>query len=267
MRRSSCVAIVPARGGSKGVPGKNIRSLGGYPLIAYTIEAARLCAAIDRVVVSTDSPEIADIAKGFGADVPFLRPAELARDTSPDIEFVRHAVEWFQVHDGGVPELLVHLRPTTPLRDPDLIAAAILTIRSREEATSLRSVQELAEPPQKMFAIENRFLVGLFPNDPRPEYYNLPRQTFPPAYHPNGYVDIIRPAVAARGTTLHGPRILGFITPMATEVDRQEDLDYLEFMLGSRGHSLLDHLKAHFPAGPVGARQHRIHKGAAHGAL
>lgn len=245
-RSGATVALIPARGGSKGVPGKNVRSLGGYPLIAYAIVAARLAGGVDRVIVSTDSPGIGEIAKLYGAEVPFLRPAELAQDASPDVGFFRHALEWFRTHEDRQPELFVHLRPTTPLRDAARIAEAIRAIRSRDEATGLRSVHELPEPPQKMMGIAGGFLVGLFPHETRPEYYNLPRQSFPPAYHPNGYVDIVRADVLASGESLHGKRILGFVTPPVTEVDRPEDLEYLEFVLAKHGHPLLDHLRMHF---------------------
>ena len=245
-------AIIPARGGSKGVSKKNIKPLGGYPLIAFSIVAARLCSQIERVIVSTDSPEIAGIAKCYGAEVPFLRPPELAQDDSPDIDFVRHALDWFETNEGSVPDFLVQLRPTAPLRDPALIDSAIRTVQSNAEATSLRSVHELQEPVQKMMGLQDGFLVGLFPNDPRPEYYNLPRQAFPPSYHPNGYVDIIRTDFVRHINSLHGPRILAFITPMVVEVDRPEDFEYLEYLIEKKGHPLHEYLKANFPAHRAG---------------
>lgn len=245
-------AIIPARGGSKGVPKKNIKLLGGYPLIAFSIVAAKLCSEIERVIVSTDSPEIADIARSYSAEVPFLRPPELAQDTSPDIDFILHALDWLQSHEGGQPDFLVQLRPTTPLRDPALIDSAIRTIKSNAEATSLRSVHGLPEPPQKMMGIRDGFLVGLFPRDPRPEYYNLPRQLFPPAYHPNGYVDIIKTSFVMSGSSLHGPCILALITPVSVEVDRPEDFEYLEYLIAKKGHPLYEYLKANFPAHRAG---------------
>ncbi|MDA2934002.1 acylneuraminate cytidylyltransferase family protein [Acidobacteria bacterium AH-259-D05] len=238
------VAIIPARGGSKGIPEKNIKLLGGYPLIAFSTIAAKLCSQIDRVIVSTDCPEIADIAKSYCAEVPFLRPPELARDNSPDMDFVHHALNWLEDYEGGVPKFMVHLRPTTPLRDPILVDLAINTMKSENDATSLRSVHELSEPPQKMFGIQHGFLVGLFPNDPRPEYYNFPRQTFPPAYYPNGYVDIIRTDFVRRSQNLHGDRILAFTTPATVEMDGLEDFEYAEYLLERRGHPLHEHLKA-----------------------
>ena len=244
MNRRTVCALIPARGGSKGVPKKNAKLAGGHPLIAYSIAAAKLCRAIDRVIVSTDCSGIASIAESYGVEVPFLRPARLAADSSPDIEFVRHALEWFQSNEGSRPELLVHLRPTTPLRDPVLIQAAIELIRQNERATSLRSVHELAEPPQKLMGIENGFLTGLFPSDPRAEYYNLPRQAFPPAYHPNGYVDILRADFVSRQESLHGPSILAFVTPVVVEIDTPEDFAYLEYLVESEGHPLDQYWKA-----------------------
>ncbi len=95
-------AIIPARGGSKAVPGKNIKALGGYPLIAYSIVAAKLCSQIDRVIVSTDSSQIAAISSRYGGEAPFLRPPELALDTSPDIGFIQHALDWFETHEESI---------------------------------------------------------------------------------------------------------------------------------------------------------------------
>jgi CMP-N,N'-diacetyllegionaminic acid synthase len=231
MNVTRVVAIVPARGGSKGVKGKNLRSLSGRPLIAWAIVAGELAKRIDRVVVSTDSPEIAKVARAYGAEVPFLRPAQLATDASPDRDFVIHALDWFRANEGVEPDFLVHLRPTTPLRDPSHVDEAIERIVSDEGATSLRSAHALAESPHKMFQIEDGYLTGFFPDDQRPEYYNLPRQQFPTAYQPNGYVDILRSRFVRSGASLHGTRMLAYVTPFTVEVDRPEDLDHLEYML------------------------------------
>ncbi|OGV63238.1 MAG: hypothetical protein A3K19_13045 [Lentisphaerae bacterium RIFOXYB12_FULL_65_16] len=236
------VAIVPARAGSKGVAGKNIRIVGGHPVIAYTIAACRLSKEIDRTVVSTDSPEIADIARRYGAEVPFLRPAELARDDSGDIDYVRHAVDWLEEHEGSIPERIAQMRPTTPLRDPAVIDQGISFFKEHPDATSMRSGHEVAEPPEKMLRIRDGFFAGLFPEDPRPEYFNLPRQVFPPAYHPNGYLDIVRPEFIRRTGKLYGDRILAFVTPSAIEIDTVDDIDYLNFHVGRGGHRLLSSL-------------------------
>jgi len=221
------LAIVPARAGSKGVPGKNVRILAGKPLLAHAIEAGLAAAEVERVVVSTDSEEIAQLARAHGAEA-LLRPTELATDTATDLDYLQHAIEHLDA------ELIVLLRPTTPLRDAALVDEAVRALRARADATGLRSAHELSEPPQKMLGIEDGFLVGLFPDDPRPEYYNLPRQTFPSAYHPNGYVDVLR-AETIRGGSVYGSRVLALVTPMAIEVDRIEDFEYLEYLVGRRG--------------------------------
>ncbi|HCL81658.1 MAG TPA: cytidylyltransferase [Nitrospiraceae bacterium] len=241
------IAIVPARGGSKGVPHKNIKLLGGYPLIAYSIAAAKLSTQIQRTIVSTDSEVIAETALKYGAEVPFMRPKEFAKDTSPDMDFVLHALDWLQSNENKRPEYLVHLRPTTPLRAVELVDEAILELIDNPEATSLRSVQELGEAPEKYFRIdESGYLTGLFPDDPRPEYYNLPRQAFAPAFYPNGYVDIIKSDYVLRDNKLHGPKMIGFTTPKTTEVDTADDFYFLEYELDKCGNALFDYLKTNF---------------------
>ncbi len=242
MRTGGNYAIIPARGGSKGIPGKNMRRLAGHPVIAWSIMAARLSAAIDRVIVTTDNRDIADTALAYGAQVPFLRPPELATDTSPAIDFVRHALAALADCDNSRPELLTMLLPTTPLRLPGDIDTAIAAFRQNAAATGLRSAHELAEPPQKMMRIENGYLDGFFPDDHRPEYYNLPRQTFPPAYHPNGYVEIMRTATITATGTLYGSRVMPWITDPAVELDAPQDFDYLEYTIERRRHPLIEHL-------------------------
>lgn len=250
--RPKVIALIPARGGSKGVPNKNIRPLGDFPLIAYSVVAAKACETIDRVLVSTDSPRIAEEAVRWGAEAPFLRPAELAGDRSPDRDFVVHALDWLRAHESYEPEILVHLRPTTPLRDPAEVDAAVRAVLANPSVSALRSAHPLAEPPQKMLGIgADGCFHGFFPDDPRPEYYNLPRQMFPPAYHPNGYVDVLRTAVVRGGELLHGSRILAYVTTNVGEIDTLDDLDFLEFLLARKGHPLVDRLRRaaeHLPA-------------------
>jgi CMP-N,N'-diacetyllegionaminic acid synthase len=242
------MALVPARGGSKGVPMKNIRRLGGYPLIAFSILAGNLARHVDRVVVSTDSQEIAEIARWFGAEVPFLRPRELARDKSPDRDFVMHALEWFKDKEGFVADYLVHLRPTTPFREVNLIDTAIEEILARPEATSLRSGHEAPETPFKWFSRnQDGYFEGLLPDDARPEYYNLPRQAFPPVYIPNGYVDILKSEFVLASDSLHGSRMIGFITPEVKEVDTEADFAFLEYEIAQKGHVLFERLQKQFP--------------------
>jgi len=242
------ISIIPARSGSKGIPQKNIKLLAGYPLIAYAIVASKLASRIERTIVSTDSQEFAEIALSYGAEVPFLRPKEISKDDSLDIEYVRHALEWFQTYEGNQPEYLVILPPPIPLRDPILIDRAIEKIIQNKDATSLRSAYETRDSPYKLFEIKDGFFVGMFPDDPRPEYYNLPRQAFLPVYHPSGYVDIIKSQTVMNLGSLHGPRILSFITPDVGELDRPEDFDFIEFVLGKQKNPVYEYLKKNFPA-------------------
>ena len=240
MSAPATVALIPARGGSKGVPGKNARPLAGLPLIAWSIRAARHAAGIDRVVVSTDSAELADLARRHGAEVPFLRPAKLAQDASPDRDYLEHAFDFFRA-EGTEPEVIAILRPTTPIRDPARIAGALSALAARPEATSLRSVHPLPEPPQKMMGIAAGWLVGLFPHDLRPEYYNLPRQSFATAYQPNGYVDIVTRRWMRGGSPgIFGPKVLGFETEVTVEVDTVEAFELLEFQVARRRPAVLD---------------------------
>jgi len=243
------LGLIPARSGSKGIPRKNIKLLAGYPLIAYSIIASKLSSKIERTVVSTDSEEFAEIALSYGAEVPFLRPKDISKDNSLDIEYVKHALDWFQTHEGKQPEYLVVLPSTTPLRDPALIDKAINKIKQNKDATSLRSAYETRESPHKLFLIEGDFYMGMFPDDPRPEYYNLPRQTFPSVYHPNGYVDIVKSQTVMNSGSLHGPRILPFITPDVGELDRPEDFAFTEFVLSKWKNPVYKHLKNNFPMG------------------
>ncbi len=239
------VAIIPARGGSKGVPKKNIRLLGGYPLIAYSISAARLTKQIDRVVVSTDSEEIAEISRHYCAEVPFIRPLEYAQDRSPDRDFVVHAIRWFEEYEGKSPELLVHLRPTTPLRGPAVMNRAITEIVKCSDATSLRSAHPCPESPFKWFLKkDDGFFTGLQSDDM--DALNRPRQMFPTVYVPDGYVDILKTEFIKNSDNIHGNRVLAFISPFCREVDTIEDFDMLEFQLQREGSPLLSYMKENF---------------------
>ena len=138
------LALIPARAGSKGVPDKNTRPLGGYPLLAWSIAACRKSKAIDRVIVSTDSPDYAALAREAGAEAPFLRPQEISGDLSTDYEFITHALDWLQEH-GDMPDYVVHMRPTTPVRTPKIIDEAIEAFMKAPDASALRSVHEMPE--------------------------------------------------------------------------------------------------------------------------
>lgn len=245
--KNDVIAIIPARSGSKGIKDKNLSNLCGYPLLAYSIVAAKLAKHVDRVLISTDSEHYAEIGRRYGAEVPFLRPAELSGDTSTDRDFMLHAMQWVQDHEGQLPEYWIHLRPTTPLRDPAHVDASIQMLINRPEATALRSAHVAPESPFKWFRFnESGFLTALTSEDTSLDKYNLPRQSYPKAYIPDGYVDIVKSTFVMNSGQFHGDRVLGYESPYCTEVDSQDELDLLEFQLRKFGSPLLDYLKTHF---------------------
>ena len=228
---SNTIAIIPARSGSKGVTDKNIKLLAGKPLMAYSIMAARLATNIDRVIVSTDSEKYAAIAREYGAEVPFLRPSIISTDTSPDYQFVRHALDWLRDNEGTQPEYLVHLRPTTPLREVRYVESAIETIKENRNATAMRSVHEMSESAYKMFEVEGGYLKRVGVDSFDLDAANDPRQTFRKTYQANGYVDVIISEHVMKHEKIHGNHVLGYVTPYAPEVDTEDDFSYLEYQV------------------------------------
>ena len=231
------MALIPARGGSKGVPRKNIKKIAGHPLLAYSIAACERSKYINKVFVSTDDIEISNVSREYGAAVPFIRPSEYASDSATDYDVVNHFFQNIDVEE------LVFIRPTTPLRDPDSIDRAIENyFEKKEQITSMRSVHEIPESPYKLFKIENGLCGGFFEEyKGNRDYTNLPRQHFPKAYQPNGYVDIIKKSVVDAGTTF-GNKIAPYITEFVVEVDLLYQFQMLEKEIEFEGHSILDFL-------------------------
>jgi CMP-N,N'-diacetyllegionaminic acid synthase len=238
------IAIIPARCGSKGVPGKNIKLLGGLPLFAYSIIAAKMMPSVSRVIVSTDSSEYGEIAIEYGAEVPFLRPKEISGDSSTDLDLFLHALNWFNEYENFIPEYFLHLRPTTPLRDPIIMEEAVkMFYININIATSLRSGHIAPESPYKWFLKdENNYFKGIR-EDLTPEKVNLPRQSFPSVYIPDGYIDILKSSVILETGTLHGDKMLVFESPFCVEVDTKDDFDYLEFQIKKEGSTIINYIK------------------------
>lgn len=229
--KSNIISIIPARGGSKGVPGKNIKSLGGHPLIAYSIVASKMCPSIGRTIVSTDSKEIADIARQYGADVPFLRPAEFAGDQSTDYDVVLHTLNWLSENERSHPELLVYLRPTTPFREITYIYLAIEQMKNNTDATALRSAHEMPQSSYKTLEIENGYFKCICSGSFKLDAVNLPRQEYQTTYDANGYVDILRPSFILENNSLFGDQVFAYVTPRIAEVDTLDDFAYLEYQV------------------------------------
>jgi len=219
---SATVALIPARSGSKSIPHKNIREFAGKPLIAHSIEQARACPAVQRVIVSTDSEEYARIARSFGAEVPFLRPAEISTDTATDLEVFQHALRWFAATEGAVPGAFVHLRPTHPNRTPADIARAVELLAQHPEWDSVRSVVPAPEPPFKMWFLETSGELRPVVTTDIPEAHSRPRQTLPPAFLQNACVDVIRARTILELGSIAGSRI------GAMRMEQFHDIDTVE---------------------------------------
>ncbi len=227
------IAVIPARSGSKGLPDKNIKELAGKPLIAYSISAGIKSKLIDRVIVSTDSEKYASISKDYGAEVPFIRPNEYSGDDSTDYDFVKHLLDWLAKNEGYTPDYIIHLRPTTPLRDPKVIDNAIRKFMNSKEATSLRSAHEMPETAYKQFELEGKYFKTICTDSFDLDDANNSRQSFPKTYTPNGYVDILRTSHILENHLLHGNRVMGYVTDFAIEVDTIDDFEFLEWQIKS----------------------------------
>lgn len=216
----SVLAIIPARGGSKSIPHKNIRLLAGFPLIAYSIAAARAATLVKRVIVSTDDPDIAAVARTYGAEVPFLRPAEHARDDTPDLPVFQHALQWLAENEGYLPEIVVQLRPTSPFRRVWHIDQAVARLLDRPEADAVRTVCLPFQNPFKMWRIQpDGFMQPLIAVEGAPEPYNLPRQALPEVYWQTGYVDAARTDTILQQNSMTGQRILPLVIDSSEWVD------------------------------------------------
>lgn len=211
--KAQILAIVPARGGSKGLPDKNILPLLGHPLIAYSIKAAQLTPEVSRVVVNTDSEKIAEIALAYGAEVPFLRPAELAGDFSTDLEVFQHALNWHAKYENYRPDLVLQLRPTSPVRFAKDISTCIQLLLENEESDSLRVVTVSPNTPYKMWWVDapDQPMRPLLTIDGVDEPYNMPRQKLPQTYWQTGSLDVFRPQVVIKQNSMSGKRILPYV--------------------------------------------------------
>ena len=221
MCNEAVLAIIPARGGSKGIPRKNIRPFAGYPLIAYSIAAGLQANSVTRVIVSTDDEEIANVARGFGAEAPFLRPAELAQDRTLDLPVFQHALNWLAQHEDYHPQAVVHLRPTTPIRPPDLVDRSVSLLLEHPEADSVRGITTAHQNPYKMWLMdgEDKPIRPLTSVPGIDEAYNSPRQALPSAFTHTGLIDIIRPATILELNSMSGRTILPILFDPAYDAD------------------------------------------------
>jgi N-acylneuraminate cytidylyltransferase len=218
--------VVPARGGSKGIPRKNLQLLGGRPLVAHAVTAGRDAALVTRVVCSTDDPEIAAVARAAGAEVPFLRPSSLAQDATEDWPVFVHVLDWLERNANWVPELIVNLRPTSPLRSARHVDDAIRLLL-RTGADSVKAVCLARQHPHKMWLrgpnaeidpfLETEFRLSRGPDVPRAELQDV--------YWQNGVVDVTRLAVIREQGVMIGRRVAGLVTQAEESIDIDTPLD------------------------------------------
>lgn len=220
------LALIPARGGSKSVLRKNIKLLAGKPLIAYTIEASKKSKLINRIIVSTDDEEIAKISRKYGAEVPFMRPKELAEDDTPDLPVFRHALMWLEENEDYRPDIIVHLRPTAPLRKIEHIDAGIELLLKNKSVDSVRSVCKSTQTPYKMWRIKNGYLVPLLDSGGGVGLFNQPRQNLPVVYWQNASVDVIKYDTIMKKNTMTGKYILPLIMEEKNSIDLDTELDF-----------------------------------------
>ena len=233
MTEPRVLALIPARGRSKGIPRKNLLPIAGRPLIAYSILQAQASQRISRVVVSTDDEEIAEVARQWGAEVPFLRPSEYAGDLSPDVDVFRHALEWLERAEGYRPDLVVHLRPPGPVRRVELIDEAIDLLAAHPEADALRSVSVARQTPYKMWHVtEAGYLEPMQRLPGVADCQSLPRQRLPPVYWQNGYVDVLRPRAVLEKRSMWGDCVIPLVIDESLlELDYPEDIPAVEAAL------------------------------------
>lgn len=223
----SVIALIPARAGSKRMPGKNIRLLAGHPLIAYTIAAAGESGIFSAIVVSTDSEKIAAIARNYGAEVPFLRPAEFAGDLSPDIEFVEYSLK--QLRDQGRQyDCFTILRPTSPFRQPETIRRGWQEFLAEESVDSLRAVELCKQHPGKMWVIRGKRMVPLLPlSPPGQPWHSSQYQSLPEVYVQNASLEITWTRVVFQGRTIAGNTLVPFLTEGLEGFDLNDEDDWI----------------------------------------
>jgi YrbI family 3-deoxy-D-manno-octulosonate 8-phosphate phosphatase len=238
------LAIIPARGGSKGIPRKNIKDFAGYPLIAYSILAATRSKYVTRTIVSTDNDEIAQVAREWGAETPFMRPDEFSQDNTTDLPVFQHALKWLQENEGYKPDVVVQLRPTSPIRPLNCVDAAVELLLANPKADSVRGVVEAAQNPFKMWRIDpaGGKMLPLVATPGVDEAYNAPRQQLPMVYWQTGHIDAIRTSTIVKKNSMSGSTIFPLIIDQkyTVDIDNLADWKQAEWLIQEGSLEMVD---------------------------
>lgn len=226
-RGRKVLAIIPARSGSKSVKDKNIRLMNGKPMLAYSIEHGLKSSKIDRVIVSTDDMKYAEIAKQYGAEVPFLRPKDISGDDSLDIEVFEHALNYLKETEAYIPDIVVQLRPTYPIRKIEDIDNMISILELNDDVDSVRCIVPTKEVAYKMWRKQENGTITPLLTD-IPEAYNMPRQKLPPIYYQNACIDVIRTKVITEQHSMSGNNIMGYEMKDNFDIDTEEEFRQAE---------------------------------------
>ncbi len=239
IKHHTVLAIIPARGGSLRIPKKNIKPLAGKPLMLYTVESAKGSQYIDRIVLISDSKEIADIVTPHGVEWPYVEPEHLAGPTMTDYDFFSHCLEWLEEHEGYMPDIVVQLRPTSPLRETHHIDTAIEMLANNAHADSIRTVTEPEQTPYKMYGVHAEgHLEPLLRIPGIPESFNLPQQKLPKAYKHVGYVDVMWRKTIAEKKKMTGDVVLPYIIEGAhSGINTHDDWEKYEYLIQRRSAS------------------------------
>lgn len=231
------LALIPARGGSKSIPRKNIKLLGGKPLIAHSIEQGLAAKHVDRVILSTDDQEIADIARKWGAEVPFMRPAEFAGDHVQDWPVFNHALGWLKENENWIPDIVVTLRPTHPFRQVSDIDKGIEMLVDHKDADAVWTVGEPPVTPYKMFSVGgDKYIHPALTISGEKETFNWPRQKLPKVYNHYGQVDVTRYDVVVNRKSMNGEKILPIFLEKENLVDLDTPMDweFADFLMNKK---------------------------------
>ena len=226
------LSIIPARGGSKGIPMKNLAKIDNKPLVAYSIEHSLASKLINRTIVSTDNEEIAKVSKEFGAEIPILRSKFLAGDHILDLPVFEHMLTYLRKQEKYVPEIVVHLRPTSPYRKSEWIDSAIKLLIKNTHADSVRSVSTASQHPYRVFEIKNKFLLPVM-KERHPEPYLLRRQDLPKMYYYNCVIDVTKPNTIFKKHSMTGSKMLPYIMKPedSIDIDTKIDLEIARILL------------------------------------